>query len=212
MKIKLLLCLVLLLSGCGEDTVTPDPELNEYSYPETKEELVEAFINSYGDMDIDNYSDCISENFKFIFTINDQSQYQLPSRYLERAEDVLIMERVFSGNSHEKPDGTTQPGLQSITIANWSMVGPSWVLTPAEHAEFPNSYRGIFYVWMIYAENGSQHTITMQTTQLFYVKSYEDTHSDGTVHDRWYLVGQEDLGVIRGNDDISWGAVKALFM
>jgi len=164
------------------------------------------------DMDIDIYNDCLHESFKFIFTAEDQNQYELLSRYLERAEDLEVMERTFSGNSYLRPDGLTQPGLQSITIANWSMVGPSWVLMPAEHADFPNSYRGIFYVWMIYAENGSQHTITLQTTQLFYIKSYEDTHTDGTVHDRWYLVGQEDLAGYKVNEDVSWGAVKALFM
>jgi len=208
MKIKLLFCLVLLISGCGEDAVTPDP----YSYPETKETVMEVFSNSYEDMDIDIYNDCLHESFKFIFTAEDQNQYELLSRYLERAEDLEVMERTFSGNSYLRPDGLTQPGLQSITIANWSMVGPSWVLMPAEHADFPNSYRGIFYVWMIYAENGSQHTITLQTTQLFYIKSYEDTHTDGTVHDRWYLVGQEDLAGYKVNEDVSWGAVKALFM
>jgi hypothetical protein len=216
MKIKILLCIILLISGCGDDTVTPDPE--PYSYPETKEAVIEAFINSYGDMDIDSYSDYLHESFKFIFTVDDQVQYGLPNRYFERAEDLEVMERAFSGNSHVTPDGIAQPGLQSITIALWSMVGgTSWVLTPAEFADFPGSYRGLFYVWMIYSENGGQQTFTIQTTQLFYVKSYEDTHSDGTIHDRWYLVGQEDLVGIedfadRGEDDVSWGAVKALFM
>jgi hypothetical protein len=220
MKIKLLFCLVLLLSGCTEDAVTPDnePPPSEYSYPETKEAVMEVFATAYDDMDIDSYNDCLHESFKFIFTAEDQDQYGLPSRYLERAEDLEVMTRTFSGDSHETPYGT-QPGFQSITIANWSMVGgTSWVLTPADHADFPNSYRGLFSIYMVYAENGGEHTHTIDTEQLFYVKSYEDTHSDGTVYDRWYLVGQEDVVRIedfngyKGEEGVSWGAVKALFM
>ncbi len=201
MKIKLLLCLLLLVSGCGEDAVspsstvtirvevtpegldapwsilgpslytnsgvgeallvdlpagdymiswgqvegyeTPDTEqktisaggeytfdgiyidmfTSNYPFPDTKEQLLANFKTAYKDMDIDEYRECLSENSEFIFTAEDADQFEIPNGYFERAEDLDVMERTFSGNSHVTPYGVTQPGLQSITISNWNNAG-----------------------------------------------------------------------------------------
>ncbi|MCP4143988.1 MAG: hypothetical protein GY752_01745 [bacterium] len=212
MKIKLLLCLVLLVSGCGDSTVTPDPgpEPIEYPFPDTKEQLLANFKIAYQEMDIDGYRECLSENFKFIFTVEDQAQYGLPNQFIERAEDLEIMTRTFSGDSYETPYGT-QPGLQSITISNWSSTG-IWQQESANHPYFPESYLALYDIYLVYSEVGGEHTLTVDTNQLFYVESVEELQDDGTYRTRWYLVGQEDLGFLRKNDSVSWGELKALFM
>jgi len=143
-------------------------------------------------MDINGYRDCLHPDFKFVFTSEDQAQYEIPNAYFERAEDLEVMERTFSGNSHIKTDGTTQPGLQSISISEWTEDGV-WQQESANHTYFPESYRCSYNIYMVYSEIGGEHTLTIDSQQLFYVDPVEEPQDDGTTRTRWYIIGQQDL-------------------
>jgi len=186
------------LTGCifsPDDDTGPPPgnEPPEYQFPDTKEKALENFKIAYEEMDINGYRDCLHPDFKFVFTTEDQAQYEIPNAYFERAEDLEVMERTFSGNSHVKNDGTTQPGLQSITISNWSFTG-AWNQESPNHPYFPESHRNTYSIYMVYAEVGGEHTFTIDTQQTFYLEPVEETQDDGTTRTHWYIIGQQDLG------------------
>ena len=120
------------------------------------------------------------------------------------------MENTFSGDSHINPFGYPMQGFQSISISNWSLAGV-WQLMPADHADFPESYRGLYDIYMVYYEVGGEYTLTVETSQLFYVESVEELQDDGSTRTRWYLVGQEDFPLLSKNETVSWGAMKAVY-
>ncbi len=187
------------LTGCifsPDDDTGPPPgnEPPEYEFPDTKEKVLDNFKIAYEEMDINGYRDCLHPDFKFVFTTEDQVQFQIPNEYWERAEDLGAMERTFSGNSHTNDLGT-QPGMQSISVSNWRIAGV-WQQESENHTYFPESYRGLYEILMIYRVVGGEHTLTIPTIQLFYVEPVEELQDDGTTRTRWYIIGQEDLGII----------------
>lgn len=180
------------LTGCifsPDDDTGPPPgnEPIDYPFPDTKEQVLENFKTAYEEMDIEGYTDCLHEDFKFLFTPEDQTQYQIPNAYFERAEDLEVTERIFSGNSHGE-----QHGLQSISIPEWQPDGV-WNQESANHSYFPESYRGLYSIYMVYTEVGGEHTLTIQSTQLFYLEPVEELQDDGTTRTRWYIIGQQDM-------------------
>ena len=66
-------------------------------------------------------------------------------------------------------------------------------------------------IYMVYYEVGGEYTLTVETSQLFYVESVEELQDDGSTRTRWYLVGQEDFPLLSKNETVSWGAMKAVY-
>ncbi|MBT3317776.1 hypothetical protein HN388_07325 [bacterium] len=184
------------LTGCifsPDDDTGPPPgnEPPEYDFPDTKEIVLGNLKIAYEEMDINGYRDCLHPDFKFVFTDFDADQFEIPNSYFERSEDLEVMERTFSGNSHTTEDGT-QPGLQDISISDWTN-GGVWQQEAANHIYFPEAYRALYNIYMVYSEVGGEHTFTIQTTQHFYVEPVEELQDDGTTRTHWYIIGQEDL-------------------
>ncbi|MCP4798580.1 MAG: hypothetical protein GY893_01360 [bacterium] len=184
------------LTGCifsPDDDTGPPPgnEPPEYDPPYTKEQVLTNLKIAYEEMDINGYRDCLHPDYKFLFIPEEGDQLGIPNGYFERAEDLEVMERTFSGNSHTTEEGT-QPGLQSISISGWDIAGV-WQQESANHPYFPGAYRALYNIYMMYSEIGGEHTLTIESEQLFYVEPVEELQDDGTTRTHWYIIGQQDI-------------------
>ena len=195
----LTVCLVLLsfgLVGCSDDDPTT-PETGDpspYVWPDTADKLMANFALAYGNMDIEEYENCLHPDFQFIFMNNDS---------WDRADDVTSTENMFAGDPGEDPDGMPKPGVQSIEIIQMTQV-LAWDTTIPTHPDFPNSEKALFMVNIRFYLDGGENTITITSPQLFYAVSEEVDKGSGKTQTRYYLIGQQDVeGDGKGNEDMT---------
>jgi hypothetical protein len=184
---------VLATGGCifspqSEDggPATPPPEA---VWPDTPEKLMGNFEIAYLTMDYTIYEDVLHEDYKFVFADG--------LRIWERLDDLESMQNLFAGNPGEDPDtGAIKPGVQSIDINTFIPLG-DWIHEPATHPNFPDSERALYNVMLVFnlglGDDGTPSTITVQSDQLFYVRSEEIDQGDGTTKTKFFLLGQQDF-------------------
>jgi len=165
---------------------TPDTEPPEpYQWPDTADKLMENFERSYIEMSIDAYRDVLHTDYKFIF-IGNETWY--------RDDDLASTDNMFAGNPGIDPETQElKDGVQSIAI-NTLLKQTPWEDVPANDPDFPNSKKAYFQVLIIFTLDGGLNTITVDSDQMFYVKSEEVDQGDGTTRTRFYLYGQRDIG------------------
>jgi hypothetical protein len=118
----LLLCALLaaqlLLSGCGifspqepkdKKSTTPPDELAT-----TPDILVKNFTKCYTGKNIDLYEKVLHPQFQFFFAQQDVSVLGVAS--WDREHEIRSTTNMFTGVTGTKPDGSQQPGIQSITL------------------------------------------------------------------------------------------------
>ena len=146
-------------------------------WPDTPEKLMTNFQNAYAEMDLPHYEEALHEDYKFIFTTND---------IWERQDDIASTSNMFAGNQ-----GSNGFAVQSIEIQTLIREG-SWTDMPLDHPYFPNSKRATYEVKIVFKLEGGTNTITVSSSQLFYVQA-EEVDDDGVTKTRYYLVGQQDM-------------------
>ncbi len=192
------------LVGCSDDdpVALDDTDPSPYVWPDTADKLMANFNVAYASMDIEEYENCLHPDFQFIFMNNDS---------WDRADDVTSTENMFAGDPGEDPDGMPKPGVQSIEIIELTQM-TFWDTTLPNYPDFPNTEKALYKVNIMFYLDGGENTITITEQQLFYAVAVEVDQGDGTSRTRFYLTGQQDLaGENKGNEDMTWGGVKALY-
>ncbi len=203
----LTVCLILVsigLVGCSDDDpIIPDTgDTTLYIWPDTPDKLMINFELAYSEMNITEYENCLHPDFQFKFTNND---------IWERADDVNSTTNMFAGNSGEDSQGSPRMGVKSIEISQFTQE-LDWDTTLPNHPVFPSSEKALYKVTIRFFLENDYNTITISSQQLFYVMPEEVDKGNGTTQTRFFLYGQQDLeGEGKGNEDMTWGGVKALY-
>lgn len=176
---------------------------DDFTGPETPDELMSDFYAAYTSMDIDAYDAVLDEAFKFIFIDN--------IGMFTRTQDMNSTGNMFAGEPGQNPDGSYRLGVQAISINTLIRQTP-WELVPANDPDFPDTERALYLVQIVFRNQGGENTMTVQSDQLFYVSAEEFSQGDGTTRYRYSLAGQRDLlGGGKANEDMTWGSVKSIY-
>jgi hypothetical protein len=199
--------LALSASGCSDspwsDPTPPPPP----PPPDTPDVLMTRFKAAYGGMKIDDYRTVLASNYQFILRAAD-----VPAGQSDRftfADELHIAENMFSGNAVQKPDGTTAPGISSITVSVLTRSQP-WAYVGASDPDFPLTQHSLYEIQISFARAGF-NTIIVTGQQEFFV-SWRDTVVNGVTKPFYQLRGQRDLSNgTKATEMSSWGGVKSLY-
>ena len=179
-------------SGCIFSPNTPPaPPPPPVTVPlaDTPDQLMANFKTAYSGMKIDDYRTVLHPQYQFILRAADVPAGQ--SDRFTYAEELHVAENMFSGNAVQKPDGTTAPGISSITVAVLTRSQP-WSDVGASDPDFPLTKRSLYEIQISFARAG-YNTIIVTGSQEFFV-SARDSLLTGGVHKPFYqLRGQRDL-------------------
>jgi len=180
---------VLAAGGCifspQSDDNGPSIPVPEVVWPDTPVKLMGNFEIAYSTMEFSVYEEVLHEDYKFVFADG--------LVIWERLDDLRSTENMFAGNPGEDPEtGAIKQGVQSISINTLDQIG-DWIHEPETHPHFPDSERALYEVMIVFTLEGGDNTITVDSQQLFYVKSEEIDMGDGTTKTRFFLYGQQDF-------------------
>jgi len=183
------LALLVLAGGGCIFSPEPDPDPggpppDPYIWPDTPDKLMINFERSYAEMNATEYENVLHDDYKFIFIEYVEVWY--------RQQDIQSTTNKFEGNPGQNPDGSYRDPVQSISINTLIRQTP-WEDVPANDPDFPSSKRALYQVQIVFTLEGGENTITVDSDQLFFVKSEEIDQGDGTTRTRFYLYGQRDL-------------------
>lgn len=169
-----------------------------------------TFRAAYGGLNIDEYRNALHSDFIFVFA--DGSPVAPPTGIYTREQDLQSTTRMFNGEQGLDPDGHPKPGVRDIEFQRLERL-TNWEDVPEADPNFPGAIRALYDVRVIFNLNtDASNTITVDSRQLFYLKSIAEEQTDGSTRPHYYLIGQQDLDTLFiGNEDMSWGTVKALY-
>lgn len=176
---------------------------DDFTGPETPDELMSDFYAAYTSMDIDAYDAVLDESFKCIF-IDFLSVW-------DWAEDMYSTGTMFAGEPGQNPDGSYREGIQSIAIHTLIRQTP-WAPIPQNDPDFPGCEQALYQVMIVFTHINGYNTMTVNSDQVFYVTAEEIPQGDGRTRPRYSLAGQRDLlGGGKANEDLTWGSIKSIY-
>jgi len=196
-RVLLLAALTVLVipAGCifsPDDGGGEPPPPKVLPFADTPEQLMKNFQTVYEEMDIDGYRQVIDPNFKIYLSQDTITEYALPREFFDYDEEVLIAERMFSGNSLTRPNGTFVPGITRIQF-NIFEPEATWETSPADH-KIPNALWAPYQVQFV-IEQGNVGRLNIEGRINFYLTSQEVEYQ-GRMQTQWKMVGQEDFTVV----------------
>lgn len=197
-KLIFVCLLAALVAGCSDENPVESEDMVIIPVMPTPDEMMSAFEQAYGDMDIEDYQEILGDDFKFIFTNND---------IWERGDDIASTTNMFAGG--QGTNGIAVVGIEIQTMIRQD----AWTAMASDHTYFPDSVRATYQVRIVFRLEGGTNTITIDCDQFFYAAPVEIESEGGAKETCYKLVGQQD--VASGgwkNDSMSWGAVKALYL
>lgn len=202
-----LVAVLLVAPACDDDDpVAPPPPIG----PQNWQELMAGFVSAYEDLDIEGYRALVHPDFRIHLSQATVDEFFLPAGTFSYDEEVLIAERMFSGQPFVRPDQSIVPGITRIAFeyfepeTAWEVAGPT--------DRFPGDLCAQYRV-EIRIEQGNFGLLTIRGIIEFAVRN-EPVERGGTLHDRWQMVGQVDYTAVaakRPVEDTSWGDLKALY-
>lgn len=179
------LMILVLGTGCSDDSVAPPPPDNGQIFASTVEKLMQNFSTSFTRLDDVSYTALLDNRFKFYYEYGTDHDY---------ATEVRITENMFSGNPPTNTDpGSTNSGIRSVDVDKILPL-ESWQPVSASHPDFggiAGAKRGFYDVVFIFHHDAG--TITVSCTQFFYAVPVT-TMVGGEAKTEWKLLGQEDIG------------------
>lgn len=166
---------------------TPPPP-TELPFAGTPDQLMKNFQTVYEAMDIDGYRQVIDTDFRIYLSQDTIDEYFLPRDFFDYDEEVLITERMFSGNAITRPNGDIIPGITRIQFNIYEPVS-AWETSPADH-RIPNALWATYQVQFV-IEQGNVGRLNIDGRINFYLTS-EEVEFQGRMQTRWKMVGQED--------------------
>ncbi len=203
-RLRILALIVLaLLIGCSDDSVEPLSSCCDgFPFADSADVLMENFARAYGELDAVEYRDMIDSRYRF---------YDVESANHNAVTEIRIIEAMFSGNPPTNPaPGSTAAGIRSVEVVRCSLLEP-WVEVSESHPDFggvAGARRGFFDTHMKFLHDSGN--ITVNTHQFFYAVPVT-VIADGVSKTEWKMLGQEDVELKAGNEDMSWSGLKFLF-
>ncbi len=191
-RILMLLAVVLLIvpAGCifsPDDGDGKPPVGKTLPFANSPEQLMQNFQTVYEEMDIDGYREVIDPNFVIYLSQETINEYSLPREFFDYDEEVLITERMFSGNAITRPNGDIIPGIVRIQF-NVFQAEAAWAVSPADH-RIPNALWAPFRV--DFTIDQGTRALDIKGIIEFYLRSEQVEHQ-GRLQTRYRMIGQVD--------------------
>ena len=152
----------------------------------TQAELMVQMVQVYEGMDYQGYTQILDPAFKMILKPETIDEFGLDNEYFTYDEDILIMEKMFSGD----PAGEDVPGITSISVLHLINMTP-W--EESQNTEFPDAtwakYDIHFEFWQGSGDARQKMTVTGEID--FYLSSTPITY-EGKERLQFKMVGQVD--------------------
>ena len=174
--------------GGGDiDTGLPDPT--------TKDQLMKNFETIYEEMDIDEFTKMLHEDYKTLLLSSTLTDWDWADDfYFDRTIEVEIHTNLFGGATGLTPDGNTVHPIDSIVVELLEQQG-DWDDIP-DTDEYFGGYGGEFssyQVWLQFWDAANEHKFEVQQEVIFYVAPVD---VDGRVLYR--MLGQKGLPPVEG--------------
>lgn len=200
---------LLLLGGCKDDEITSPPDTPPPVG--SPAQLMANFQAVTEGLDIDGYREVLDPEFAIYLSQGTIDEYSLPREFFDYDEDMLISERMFSGNAITRPNGDIIPGITGITF-NVCQAEAAWAVAPEDH-RFAGALWAPFRVDLT-VEQGNEGRMTIKGIIEFYLSS-EPVDYQGSTIQNYRMVGQVDYTASRWAkrpaEDTAWGDLKALY-
>ncbi|HPF69621.1 MAG TPA: hypothetical protein PLQ13_03030 [Candidatus Krumholzibacteria bacterium] len=192
-RILMLLALAVLVvpAGCifsPDNSNTNNTGPDGLPFPNTPEKLMANFQTVYESMDIDGYREVIDPNFAIYLSQETINEFALPRDFFDYDEEVLITERMFSGNAITRPNGDIVPGITRIDFSYFQPEA-AWAVSPADH-RIPNALWAPYRVDITITQ-GTEGRLNIKGIIEFYLTS-EQVEYQGRTQTKYKMIGQVD--------------------
>jgi hypothetical protein len=200
---------LLVAVGCNDD----DPvQVQDRDDPVARAEsptlLMLQLMAAYEARNVNTYLDFLDPDFQMFLAPETTEEFPSVGTVLDFTEEENIHTRMFSGQAVTDPEGSLVPGVLAISVSSLPLVdwSPTVETDPIQDAEWA------LYQVLIHFDRGQNYsTLIVEGTVKVYARAHETTVA-GKKETYYLLVGMTDLtSSAKGTEDISWGAVKALY-
>jgi hypothetical protein len=209
---KLLLCglavLALLAAGCSDDDDPTTPPPTGYPDADTPDQLMQNFMDSQEDRDLDEYGKCLDADFRFHLQQATIDEFLLPAAFFTRVQDVAITEQLFS----DDPAGGAA-AIESIEFVLFTMIEDEWV--DISGGPLPGELSASFDVSLRYTETGDESGRIIEVRGRITVAVVsEQVEENGGTETLYRIVSIEDETGAggKGVEDVIWGSLKASYI
>ncbi len=197
------------LAGCdGDDPVEIEtvPVPVSLPFPDSENQLLANFRTTYEEMEYHPFVDLLHPDFAMILQNSTVQEFPDLGPALDRADEMRIASRMFSGQPVTDPDGALVQAISGISFDIFEQQ-TIWTDTQPNDA-FPNTRYALYDVTFLFDRPGAS-TLKVVGQIKFYVTG-RDTVVNGEAKSYWQMIGQQDLTnsgkAVAGS---SWGEVKA---
>ncbi|MCP4574492.1 MAG: hypothetical protein GY838_19245 [bacterium] len=185
-----LLAALLLVSGCifspekNKDDEIVDPDGPPFAG--SPEQLMRNFMDVYEDRDYTGYLTVIDPEFKIFLKQETVDEFGLPRDYFGYDEEIVITEKMFSGNPPREGVGA----ISNIELSVLSQVG-TWELT--ENTVFPGALESQYEVQFKIMQSTTDGERQLNITgRIIFFLSTEQVDHNGRERTLYRMVGQID--------------------
>jgi len=200
------LCVLGACSKKDNPVIVPEVAVPGFSSPDL---LVFAYQNAHENMSADELGTTLAPGFQMRLQPTTIEEFPAIGATLDRAAQMRIAPRMFSGTPLTDPDGVLLPAITGFDIVTFEQQD-TWTEVPTGRG-FAGSRAGLFDVVIVAVRPG--HSILRVEGQLIMYVAATDTVINDTSYSCWQMVGMDDLtgGYVKANETVSWGALQASF-
>ncbi len=173
--------------GCRDNATLPEPESEPAVYATTLDTLASLYVWTLETMNREVLAQLLAPEFEFQFQPADRLELLLPTGYLNRTEELIVMGNIFTREPVTNWRGATGAAVTSLTI---SVFDPQGVWEPAPYP--PDHYRRQFRITLDVVRPES-HILTAEGLIELRAKEVVGERPDGTPSEHWLLTGLLDF-------------------
>jgi hypothetical protein len=158
-------------------------------FPGSEDQLMRNFRTVYETMEFNGYRDMLHPDFITLLQPATQEEFPDVGPTLDREEELLIGERMFSGQAITNSKGDLVPGISAISFEIFEQQG-DWA-TSQPNDVIPNARFAQFEVTFLFDRQGNS-TLRVDGLIKFYVTG-RDSVVNGVTKTYWQMRGQQDL-------------------
>jgi len=205
----LLIAALMIAGGCSDDD-NPVIVLPAAPPGAASADLVAAgYLDAFANMTTARLETILQPDFQMLLQPRTSLLFPDVGTSFDRADQMRVASRMFSGVPLTTPNGELLPHLSAIQFERFVQQG-EWTEVPSGE-DFSGSQAGLFESLIFLQRPGFATMRVEGLMQLFVAEA--DTVISGTNHTYWQLIGLRDLtGNFRKESETqSWGSIQALF-
>jgi hypothetical protein len=193
---------VFLLGAVWAFSLISTGHAQDLPFPETADILMNNFLHSYGEMNLEEYNRVLHPDFRFIFQPFDVEDLGLPTDYIDQDDELIIANNMFQG--------LVEPVIAQI---HFNIFNPAGVWEPSAHPDFPPPAMSRIYLIDMAVFRPTHTTILIEGYAEFFAVARDSVIEGGSVVPYWELLGHRDLTGMaqQATENTTWGQFKWLY-